>query len=245
LTAEEYLAFRVEDQFNYYQKKAARLGKGLRRFQLTIFFLSAVGTLLAGLGFDVWIAVSSSLAAAVTAYLEFRRVETNVISCNISAADLYDIRIWWHALSPDTRTQKGSIETLVISTEAVLQVENAGWLQEMREALAEIYGDKKDKNAHGGKLLEDIDPALQPGAIANFAVQDGSNTPQSDAAVKPEAKTTPTDQPATADGAPSQAVEGAIAHPELSASAVSDPEKLTEPEIAADVSDPTAAEAAR
>src|SRR5579883_2951851 len=31
MTAEQYLTWRVEDQFSYYQKKAARLGKDLRR----------------------------------------------------------------------------------------------------------------------------------------------------------------------------------------------------------------------
>ncbi len=246
LTAEEYLVLRVEDQFNYYQKKAARLGKDVRRFQLMIFLLSAVGTLFAGLGFDVWIAVSSALAASVTAYLEFRRVEINVVLCNISAADLYDIRVWWHTLSPEARTEKGSIETLVISTEAVLQVENEGWLQEMREALAAIYGDKKDRNAHDGyKLLDGVDPALQPSAIANLPTQDASATPPSKATVKPEAKTTLAEPTATSEPASSQAVDSAAVHAEptpskSTANFMSDPTKVVEPDSAGNVSDPTA-----
>lgn len=238
MTAEQYLAWRVDDQFNYYQKKAARLGKGLRRFQLVIFFLSAVGTLLAGLGFDVWIAVSSALAAAVTAYLEFRRVETNVVSCNISAADLYDIRVWWHALSPEARTQRVNIETLVASTEAVLQTENAGWLQEMREALAEIYGDKKDKETHDrGKLLDEVSPALQPSPIAGIPeepptllhpiAEPNPETPSVDP------KTPPNSVSLQKDTLPSPALEA------------DDSSKASEPELGVDVSDPTAAEAVR
>ncbi|UBF24661.1 DUF4231 domain-containing protein [Kovacikia minuta CCNUW1] len=165
LTAEQYLIWRVEDQFSYYQKKAARLGREYRHSQALIIILGGVGALLAALKFDVWIAVSNALAAAFTSYLEFKRVETNVIACNISAADLYDIRVWWHSLSPEIRKLQTSVETLVSSTEAVLQTENSGWLQEMREALSEIYGEKKDTKkeihpAHNGQPLDD--PVLAP-----------------------------------------------------------------------------------
>ncbi|MBW4691140.1 MAG: DUF4231 domain-containing protein [Lyngbya sp. HA4199-MV5] len=239
LNAEQYLAWRVDDQFNYYQKKAARLGKGLRRFQLVIFFLSAVGTLLAGLGFDVWIAVSSALAAAVTAYLEFRRVETNVVSCNISAADLYDIRVWWHALSPEARTQRVNIETLVASTEAVLQTENAGWLQEMREALSEIYGDKKDKETHdSGKLLDEVSPALQPNSIAGIPEKESPTL--SSPIVEAPSEAPPVTPNASSDSVPPQ--KDAIASP---SSEADDSSKASEPELGVDMTDPTAAEAVR
>lgn len=144
MTAEQYLNWRVEDQFSYYQKKAARLGKDLRRFQLLIIFLGGLGAFLAAINLNVWLAVSNALAVAFTSYLEFKRTESTVISCNLAASDLYDIRIWWHALSPDARNQRANVETLVHSTESVLQTENAGWLQEMREALAEIYKEKKE-----------------------------------------------------------------------------------------------------
>ncbi len=146
LRAEQYLAWRVEDQFNYYQKKAARLGRELRQFQAVIILLGGTGALLAAIKLDIWLAVSNALAVALTSYLEFKRVDTNVVACNLAASDLYDIRVWWHALSPEARGQQFNIETLVSSTEAVLQTENAGWLQEMREALAEIYKEKQEAN---------------------------------------------------------------------------------------------------
>jgi hypothetical protein len=144
LIPEQYLKWRVENQFNYYQKKSYLLSKELQHFQWLVYILGGLGTLLAAFGFDVWIAVSSALAAAFTGFLEFKRVETNVIACNLSAADLYDIRIWWNAMSPNAQAQQENIELLVASTERVLQTENAGWLQEMREALAEIYREKKE-----------------------------------------------------------------------------------------------------
>ncbi len=53
LTADQYLNWRVEDQFNYYQKKAARLGREYRHFQALIIILGGIGALLAALRFDV------------------------------------------------------------------------------------------------------------------------------------------------------------------------------------------------
>ena len=245
LNSEQYLAWRVEDQFSYYQKKAARLGKSLRRFQLLVFLLSAVGTLLAGLKFDVWIAVSSAVAAAVAAYLEFLRVEPTVVAFNISAADLYDIRVWWHSLAPEARTQRVNIETLVASAEAVLQTENVGWLQEMREALAEIYGEKKDKDAHdGSKLLDEVNPALQPSPIAGLPSQDTVDRLQPAAEPKPEpapvVATTPLNSVQ-----PQSEVTGTLPISTPSSTPDAKPADSSQPEIAVDVSDSTAAEAVR
>lgn len=183
LTAEEYLNWRVEDQFNYYQKKAARLGREYRNFQAMIIILGGLGALLAALKFDVWIAVSNALLAALTSYLEFTRVEPNVVACNMSAADLYDIRVWWHSLSPEARKLQSSVETLVSNTEAILQTENSGWLQEMREALSEIYGEKKEsKNeihpAHTDPPLHDsvLAPLKPPQEMAEGKRQEATDT---------------------------------------------------------------------
>jgi len=143
LEPEQYLRWRVEDQFNYYQRKAALLGKELRQFQAIIILLSSVGALLAAVKLEIWLTVSSALAVSFTGFLEFTRVETRVVSCNMTAADLYDIRVWWHSLPIATKNQQKNVETLVSSTEVILQTDNQGWLQEMREALSEIYGEKK------------------------------------------------------------------------------------------------------
>ncbi len=147
LTPDQYLAWRLEDQFDYYRRKAERLNKECAQFQWTIYTLGGVGTLLAATGFEVWVAVSSALASAIASFFEFKRVETNLTSCNQASSDLYDIRAWWRALPASAKAQSANLETLVKSTETVIQSENAGWVQEMRDALAEIYGDQEQTEA--------------------------------------------------------------------------------------------------
>jgi hypothetical protein len=87
--------------------------------------------------------VTIALVGALTTFLEFKRVETTLTAYNQAATDLDSIRTWWHALldedKKDERKQE-NFEKLVKNTEAVIQSEHAGWVQEMRDSLAELYG---------------------------------------------------------------------------------------------------------
>jgi len=235
MTADDYLHYRVDDQFNYYQKKAVRLNKEHQKFQWLIIILSGVGAALAALRFDVWLAVSGALASAFTGFLEFKRVETNLIACNMTATDLYDIRVWWHALSDSIRAQQATFETLVSSTEAVLQTENAGWLQEMRDALAEIYGQKKAEEASAIKQAAGDQPPDQP--LSKPLDKPTFAAPPSPATETPAAETSPApavqpDAIPTAEPTSSEADHAAISAeptsgydvPEASPSGSSDPQ---------------------
>ncbi len=143
LTADQYIHWRIEDQFDYYRSKAKKLAKELQRSQWLIYIFGGLGTLLAAIQLEIWVAVTSSLVAALGSFLEFKRVETNLIGMNLAASDLYDIRAWWRALSDSAKQQTGNKATLVKSAEAVIQSENASWLTEMREALSEVYGEEE------------------------------------------------------------------------------------------------------
>ena len=143
MVPEDYLAWRLEDQFNYYRKKAARLSRQLSTFQWSVYGMGGLGILLASIQQEIWVAVSSSMAAAFTSFLEFNRVESTLISCNQAASDLYNIRAWWRALPAESQAHAANVEALVMNVESVIQAENAGWVQEMRDALAEVYGDKE------------------------------------------------------------------------------------------------------
>ena len=141
---EKYLAWRLEDQLNWYQKKALVLDKQLQRLQWLIYILGGVGTFLAAVGLEIWIAVTIALVGALTTFLEFKRVETTLTAYNQAATDLDSIRTWWHALPEEDKKdekKQENFEKLVKNTEAVIQSEHAGWVQEMRDTLAELYGE--------------------------------------------------------------------------------------------------------
>lgn len=163
MVADNYLAWRLEDQFNYYRKKAFKLSRQLSTFQWSVYAMGGFGIFMASIQQEIWVAVTSSMAAAFTSFLEFNRVESTLISCNQAASDLYNIRTWWRALPPEAKADQKTIELLVDNVENVIQAENAGWVQEMRDALTEVYGDQ-DGDRRGGLNTN----TLEPGVAARF-----------------------------------------------------------------------------
>lgn len=139
LDAEEYLTWRLEDQLKWYRSRTERFDKQLRRFHWLILSFGGVGTFLAAIGLEIWIAVTVALAGALSSFLELKQVEATLLAYNQATTDLGGIRIWWHALPREDRTKQENKEKLVMNTETVLQTELAGWVQEMRDALAELY----------------------------------------------------------------------------------------------------------
>ncbi|EGJ29513.1 MULTISPECIES: DUF4231 domain-containing protein [Moorena] len=147
LTPENYLVWRVEDQFKWYRKRTRKLDIQLHGYQWGVYILGGVGSFLVALGEDIWVAVSTAFAAAFSSFLELKRVETTLIAYNQAADDLYDISTWWHGLSDEEKLEK--FELLVISTEKTIQSENVGWVQEMNDALAELYGETQESEDQG------------------------------------------------------------------------------------------------
>jgi hypothetical protein len=149
LAPEHYIAWRLINQLVWYRRKAHALCRRARWLQIFVIGLGIVGGLLALSGLQIWVAVSSTVAAAVLSYLEFRRVETTLVAYNRAAVTLDNIQIWWVALSADEKRMPENFESLVQSTEMVLKAEQAGWTQEMREALAALRAEesKNDKNS--------------------------------------------------------------------------------------------------
>ncbi|MEL6321162.1 MAG: DUF4231 domain-containing protein [Cyanobacteria bacterium J06626_14] len=182
LTAEQYVHWRIEDQFDYYRGKATRLAKELQRFQWSIYIIGGLGTLLAAIQMEIWVAVTSAVVAALGSFLEFKRVETNLIGMNLAASDLYDIRAWWRALSDVAKQQSANKSTLVKSAEGIIRGENASWLTEMREALSEVYGDEEDD----GTSDENEDIAVLPETVAEKSEVAASATAAFDSIVRGE-----------------------------------------------------------
>lgn len=182
LTSDQYVHWRIEDQFDYYRSKAKRLAKELQLFQWSIYIIGGLGTLLAAVQMEIWVAITSALVAALGSFLEFKRVETNLIGMNLAASDLYDIRAWWRALSDAAKQQAANKAILVKGAEGIIQGENASWLTEMREALSEVYGDEEGEEGTADK--DDI--AVLPESVNHMSEAAASGSTAFDSVVKGE-----------------------------------------------------------
>jgi len=138
LTPDRYVEVRLGDQLNFFQRKALRLERQFRGLYWLTFIIGGLGTYVAAIGLQAWIALTTSLVAAIGTYLGYRQTENTLTKYNQAATDLSNVRAWWNALSAEEQADPINIDSLVEHTEQVLQSELDGWIQQMQNALAEL-----------------------------------------------------------------------------------------------------------
>ncbi len=152
LTPEQYLGVRLRHQARWYQGKVVVLERKLRRLRWAVIGFGGVGTFLAAVGLELWIAVTTAVVGAISTHLEYMQVESTLLHYNQAAADLETMRRWWTSLPPDAKGQQANVSRLVEQAERIMQSESAGWVQEMHDAMAELRRQQEDmeaKDTHG------------------------------------------------------------------------------------------------
>lgn len=145
LSPEEYAKDRLENQIDFLVGKTARLSYQLKRNQLCIYLAGGLGTFLAAINSDVWVALTTSLATALTTKLESEQVENSLVQYNQALTALLNIKTWWKALSQWEKGRRKNIDLLVEQTEQTMEFELSGWVQQMQSAL-----DKLTEKESGG-----------------------------------------------------------------------------------------------
>jgi hypothetical protein len=158
LPPDRYIEMRLEDQLKFFRKKAVGLDTLLEWLQWGILGIGGLGTLLAAIGFDLWVALTTAIAGALATYLSYRGVESTLTNYNQTAIDLENIKGWWTALLPGEQGDPLNVDALVENTEKVLSTELSGWTQRMQDALASLRKDQEkepdDKGAEGAGRTE-------------------------------------------------------------------------------------------
>ena len=166
LTPERYIEQRLEDQLKYYAGKTPKLEKQIKQMQVAILVAGGAGTLLAAVGAQLWVALTTALATALTTSLASRQLDETLVRYNQSAADLANVRDWWTKLSPAAKRNPKNIDQLVEVTEKVLETELSGWVQRMENALAQLKAEEeKGEESVGDKSHlknEGTPPPAQP-----------------------------------------------------------------------------------
>jgi hypothetical protein len=134
----DYVNERLNDQINFFTSKTVRLDRKLRRMQMGIYVAGGLGTLLAAFNGDIWVALTTAVATALTTKLETDQLENTLIQYNQALMSLRNIASWWNALSQWEKSRRRNIDLLVDQTEKVLEGEMAGWVQQMQSALDKL-----------------------------------------------------------------------------------------------------------
>jgi hypothetical protein len=167
LTPDRYIQVRLDDQLGYYKKQAGRMERTVKRFQWTIYIIGGLGTLLAAINQQVWIALTTALTTAIATYLSYKQTENSLTKYNQSATNLANVKAWWTALPAEEQAKQTSVDSLVDHTEKVLQSELDGWVQQMQNSLANLRKDQPqaaDSGASGSIVVKDDVAAAPPPA---------------------------------------------------------------------------------
>jgi hypothetical protein len=145
LASDAYISHRVDDQIEYFGYRATRLARVLWLLLLLIFLAGGVGTLLAALHIDIWIAMTTAVVGAVTTYLGYEQVESTLVNYNQARKGLISLNGWRITLPAQERGAPETREQLVSRAERVLQKEHGGWVADMTDALAELRAEEEQK----------------------------------------------------------------------------------------------------
>jgi hypothetical protein len=138
LTPDQYITIRIQDQISYFVSKTRKLSAQLTLMQVIIYLIGGIGTFLAAIHLDIWVALATAVVTAFTTKLQADQVERSLVQYNQALASLRNIKAWWTALSPWEKNRRNNIDLLIDQTEKTLESETAGWVQQMQSALDKL-----------------------------------------------------------------------------------------------------------
>ncbi|MCK4761728.1 MAG: DUF4231 domain-containing protein [Candidatus Aminicenantes bacterium] len=148
LTPAQYLTVRLDDQLTFYKKKTESLEKKLKFFHALIYIFGGLGTFLAAVGLEIWVAVTTSFAGIYTTLLEYKQIENNLMIYNQAASSLSNLKTWWLAL-PEEKKKEEQVRTLVDGVEKILHSEQSRWIGNMEAVLEKLRVERTSEESAG------------------------------------------------------------------------------------------------
>ncbi|MGC2635644.1 MAG: DUF4231 domain-containing protein [Acidobacteriaceae bacterium] len=159
LTPSQYLTERIDNQIHYFEKKTRKLYWQMKLLNGFILVIGGLGTFLAAVHKEVWVALTTALATAITNKLDIDQTENSLVQYNMALTALRNIETWWKGLSPWERTRQTNVDLLVDQTETSLAHETAGWIQQMQSTLDKLTERQSGSNQDAGGAPNQAVPA--------------------------------------------------------------------------------------
>jgi hypothetical protein len=141
LDPETYVRVRIGDQLKFYTLKTNRYERDMRNLQYLMLIFGGLGSFLAAIGAQYWLPLTAAIVSAATAYLEYQQLEQLLTKYNLTKSSLESIQAEWQALSPAERQEPERVQSLVRNVEAILESENQGWVQYIKQSQESGTGD--------------------------------------------------------------------------------------------------------
>ena len=142
LTGEQYFRYRLENQLAWHMVKINQVNGQRRGLQIIILLAGAAGAFLAAMGtfegaFSIWVALTSTLAAALISWQELRNQDFVVKNYSKVIMELGIIYDHWTGLETEERSESEFFR-MVQATEDILWGQNVEYIKSMQEALVKL-----------------------------------------------------------------------------------------------------------
>jgi hypothetical protein len=129
---------------DWHREKIIKTDRKRKRLQISIILAGALSALLAAIGGSLvlWVALTSSLAAALISWQELRNQDYIVKNYSKVVVELGILATRWSGLELEERTD-GEFFTMVNSAEEILWGQNVEYIKAMQEALIKLDLDEE------------------------------------------------------------------------------------------------------
>jgi len=144
LDGEQYFRFRLENQFDWHNKKINSYKAERRRMVVYILTMGGLGAVLAALGggLSIWVALTASITAALIGWQELDNLDSIIRNYSKVVMELTILHDHWHNLEREERTEKEFFK-MVEECEIVLWAQNAEYVRSMQDVLKELDLDEE------------------------------------------------------------------------------------------------------
>ncbi|MEZ0394933.1 MAG: SLATT domain-containing protein [Anaerolineales bacterium] len=152
LNGDQYFRYRLRHQLRWHRDRLSPINRQRILLQVLIILTGMVSAFLAAMGgpFALWVALSASVAAALTTWQEVRNQDFIVRNYSKVVVELGLLHDHWLSLEPEEHTE-GEFFSMVQATEEILWSQHVEYIQSMQEALTKL-----DLDEEAGLVLETV-----------------------------------------------------------------------------------------
>jgi hypothetical protein len=179
LTGEEYFRLRLEDQFNWHNKKINMYREQRRRMVIYILAMGGLGAIIAawGEGLSILVALTAAITTALIGWQELNNYDAIIGNYSKVVVELTILYDHWKNLQPEERQGAEFVKT-VDKCEGVLWAQHKEYIRVQQEVLQETEKEVKEK----AKLAQDVlDKAVETAEAAELEMRDSTLTAVSQA----------------------------------------------------------------
>lgn len=182
LNGDQYFRYRLKNQLQWHRDRLIPINRQRVALQILIILTGVVSAFLAAMGgpFALWVALSASIATALTTWQELRNQDFVVRNYSKVVVELGILHDHWLSLEPEEHSE-GEFFSMVQATEDILWSQNVEYIQSMQEAL-----NKLDLDEEASLVLDTVRQARAADARRKRQIRQAVTTAATEAAAEAE-----------------------------------------------------------